>query len=81
MPNLFYLCGLEAQLCPKGPSKALSNRGILTVIFILAFLTPGCLDFGGGDTESSTSADGPISMGCGTLLPRKVKKSRFSPTQ
>tara|TARA_B100000242_G_scaffold131040_1_gene92728 strand:- start:239 stop:1588 length:1350 start_codon:yes stop_codon:yes gene_type:complete len=47
---------------PQGPSKALSNRGILTVIFILAFLTPGCLDFGGGDTESSTSADGPITI-------------------
>ena len=47
---------------PQGPSKALSNRGVLTVIFILAFLTPGCLDFGGGDTESSTSADGPITI-------------------
>ena len=47
---------------PQGPSKALSNRGILTAIFILAFLTPGCLDFGGGDTESSTSADGPITI-------------------
>ena len=47
---------------PKGPSKALSIRGILTVIFILVFLTPGCLDFGGGDTESSTSADGPITI-------------------
>ena len=47
---------------PQGPSKALSNRGILTAIFILAFLTPGCLDFGGGDTESSNSADGPITI-------------------
>ena len=28
----------------------------------MAFLTPGCLDFGGGDTESSTSADGPITI-------------------
>ena len=67
---------------PQGPSKALSNRGILTVIFILAFLTPGCLDFGGGDTESSTSADGPITIEVWhTLLLRKVKKNRFSPTQ
>ena len=66
---------------PQGPSKALSNRGILTVIFILAFLTPGCLDFGGGDTESSTSADGPITIEVWHTFAAESKEEQVSPTQ
>ena len=46
----------------RGPSKALPNRGIVAVIFILAFLVPGCLDFGGNESESSTSIGGPITI-------------------
>ena len=46
----------------RGPSKALPNRGIVAVIFILAFLVPGCLDFGGNESESSTSTGGPITI-------------------
>ena len=46
----------------RGPSKTLPNRGLVAVIFILAFLVPGCLDFGDDESESSISTGGPITI-------------------
>ena len=51
--------------------------GYLRVIFILAFLTPGCLDFGGGDTESSP-ADGPITAGVYTFAAESKEEQVFA---
>ena len=40
----------------------MSKRGALVVILALAFLSPGCLDFGGDSDNENTSSDGPITI-------------------
>ena len=44
------------------PSKSSSKRGALVLILVIAFISPGCLDFGGENTTSSSSEDGPITI-------------------
>ena len=44
------------------PSKSSSKRGALVLILVIAFISPGCLDFGDEDTTSSSSEDGPITI-------------------
>ena len=44
------------------PSKSSSKRGALVLILVIAFISPGCLDFGSEDTTSSSSEDGPITI-------------------
>ena len=44
------------------PSKSSSKRGVLVLILVIAFISPGCLDFGDEDTTSSSSEDGPITI-------------------
>ena len=44
------------------PSKSSSKRGALVLILVIAFISPGCLDFGGEDTTSSSFEDGPITI-------------------